>query len=334
MRASLRLRCGIVGGGGLRSSPAPALAQSTPQRRRTTHRAATDAESARASCRISACRAPSRARRTSRRSGRASGRRRPRLPPRRLRPRPRRSAAARSATEAAALSRATPAAAGTDRQTPPPGRAAARADAATAAPPIATGSAPAASFASGPPRTSLRPRHRGDAWLPAAAVGILVAGRGCLRPLRWRPASACCPGCCRAREPCAGGPRVDAFAVPRAPPPALPRPDAESAAAPTPPPEPSAPAVTPGCAASPRASSSPRLRPGSKSGSSPLRCVVDDDEVAIEFELELFKSGLPPRAPCSPRRACSTPAPTQEQEIAAFFAEPGGRASGSTSFRR
>ena len=54
----------------------------------------------------------------------------------------------------------------------------------------------------------------------------------------------------------------------------------------------------------------------------PLRCVVDDAEVTIEFEIELFNAGTAPaRAVLAEARLFNAGA-TQEQELAAFFANP------------
>ena len=101
----------------------------------------------------------------------------------------------------------------------------------------------------------------------------------------------------RAREAYAGGPEIDLFVAPEPVPAPAPR-----AAAPRPaalPPKPVAPSPKSGGIVA------ARLRPSLELGMQPLRCVVDDAQVTIEFEIELFNAGA-----------------AQEQELAAFFANP------------
>jgi len=52
----------------------------------------------------------------------------------------------------------------------------------------------------------------------------------------------------------------------------------------------------------------------------PLRCVVDDQQVTIEFELELFNSGAAPARAIHAEASLINASATQDQELAAFFA--------------
>ena len=65
---------------------------------------------------------------------------------------------------------------------------------------------------------------------------------------------------------------------------------------------------------------SSRLRPSIEIGVKPLRCVVDDDQVAIEFELELFNAGTAPARAIHAEASIINASATQDQDLAAFFA--------------
>ena len=52
----------------------------------------------------------------------------------------------------------------------------------------------------------------------------------------------------------------------------------------------------------------------------PLRCVVDDQEVTIEFELELFNAGTAPARAIHAEASIINASATQDQDLAAFFA--------------
>ena len=67
-----------------------------------------------------------------------------------------------------------------------------------------------------------------------------------------------------------------------------------------------------------------RLRPSLELGFHPLRCQVDDDQVAIEFELELFNAGTAPARAVLAEASLLNAGATQEHELAAFFANPHG----------
>jgi hypothetical protein len=147
--------------------------------------------------------------------------------------------------------------------------------------------------------STLAPEHRFPIvpWLFATLA--VVAGLGFLF---WRN---------RTREAFAGGPAIDAFVAPEAP---APR-------APTPPP----PAVPPGRPApSIPGLVSTRLRPWIDFGFQPLRCIFDERQLAIEFELELFNSGSAPARAVLVEATLFNAGPNQDEEIQGFFANPVG----------
>ena len=118
------------------------------------------------------------------------------------------------------------------------------------------------------------------------------------------------------REEFAGAPQYDAFVAPE---PAVP-PMRE----PTLPPVPKAPAPKPisgGIVSS-------RLRPSIEIGVHPLRCLVEDDQVTIEFELELFNSGTAPARGVLAEASMFNAGLTQDEQLARFFAKPVGAGSG------
>jgi hypothetical protein len=117
----------------------------------------------------------------------------------------------------------------------------------------------------------------------------------------------------RTREAFAGSPQVDAFVAPvpaqaprrtPAPPPPAPKPEA---------PTPSSLGIV-----------STRLRPWLEIGFRPLRCVLDEERVTIEFELELFNSGSAPARGVLAEATLFNAGPAQDQEIGAFFSAPVG----------
>ena len=67
-----------------------------------------------------------------------------------------------------------------------------------------------------------------------------------------------------------------------------------------------------------------RLRPALELGFHPLRCQVDEDQVAIEFELELFNAGTAPARAVLAEASLLNAGATQEQDLAAFFGRPNG----------
>ena len=56
----------------------------------------------------------------------------------------------------------------------------------------------------------------------------------------------------------------------------------------------------------------------------PLRCLVDDSQVTIEFEVELFNAGAAPARAVLAEASLLNASATQDQELAAFFANPVG----------
>lgn len=152
------------------------------------------------------------------------------------------------------------------------------------------------------PQTSAAPDGHGFPIVPWLLAAIVLAAAGGF--LFWRN---------RSREAFAGGPQVDAFVAP------------EPAPAPAPPVRP---APAPPETAAPRAPAgiiSTRLRPWVEIGIQPLRCVLDDEKVTVEFELELFNSGSAPARAVLAEASLINAGAQQEQEIARFFANPVGK---------
>jgi hypothetical protein len=116
----------------------------------------------------------------------------------------------------------------------------------------------------------------------------------------------------RSREAFAGGPQVDAYVAPEPAP--APRP------APAPPPRKAPPAPQPSTAGI----VSTRLRPWIDIGFRPLRCILDDERVTLEFEIELFNSGSAPARAVLVEASLINAGPTQERDLGAFFANPVG----------
>lgn len=131
----------------------------------------------------------------------------------------------------------------------------------------------------------------------------------------------------RPREALAGGGEFDLLVPREAPPAPSPSPRSPPPRA-TPPqstlpqpvalpsPKPSAPAAN-GIVAS-------RLRPSLEIGLTPLRCLVEDNQVTIEFEVELFNAGAAPARAVLAEASLLNASATQDQELAAFFANPVG----------
>jgi hypothetical protein len=112
------------------------------------------------------------------------------------------------------------------------------------------------------------------------------------------------------REALAGGPQIDAFVAPESVAPApAPKP------APAPPKRP--PSSIPGLV-------STRLRPWIDFGFEPLRCIVEDKQITVEFELELLNSGSAPARAVLVEATLFNAGPNQDAEIGAFFANPVG----------
>ena len=73
-----------------------------------------------------------------------------------------------------------------------------------------------------------------------------------------------------------------------------------------------------------RASSRPGCGRGSRSTFAPLRCIVEDERVTIEFELAMYNSGSAPARDVLIEASMFNAGPAQDQEIGAFFANPVG----------
>jgi hypothetical protein len=177
-----------------------------------------------------------------------------------------------------------------------------------------TAEAPAATTADFAPAPAA-PGHSFPLWPWLLAALALGAGGAFLL---WRN---------RSREAFAGGPAIDAFVAPEpaaAPRPAPPR--AAPAPAPAPSPAPS-PAPVPSPAPAPRAGGglvSSSLRPWIDIGFQPTRCVLDNDKVVVEFELELFNSGSQPARAVRVDVALFNAGNEQDEQIGAFIANPVG----------
>lgn len=172
--------------------------------------------------------------------------------------------------------------------------------------------APAAVVPAAPaPEQSLAPENKLSI-LPWVAVVLVLAGGALL--LLWRR---------RQREALAGGAGSDIFAGP------------EPAPAPAPIPAPVAPRAIPAQAPNParslaRKPAAPagivasRLRPAIEIDMQPIRCLIDDERVVIEFELELFNAGAAPARAVLPEARLINASEGQDQELAIFFANPVG----------
>jgi hypothetical protein len=132
----------------------------------------------------------------------------------------------------------------------------------------------------------------------------------------------------RQREAFAGGAQHDFLAAPEPAPAATPAARvASTPRLPEPVPAPAA-ARSPAPSAGPVARSTgivaSRLRPSIELAMQPLRCLVDDEEVTIEFEVELFNSGAAPARAVIAEASLFNASSSQEQELAAFYARPPG----------
>ena len=197
------------------------------------------------------------------------------------------------------------------RQAPPPSSVVSTlpsSDLGNAAQPAAPITAPA-TFAPAPASPgTLAPEH-GFSILPwlLAAIALVLGGAF----LFWRNRG-------RAAFAGAGGPQVDAFTAPP------PRPAAPPVRAPQPAPAP-APAPRPKTSDGiPSGIVSTRLRPWIELGFHPLRCVLEDERVTVEFEIELFNSGSAPARGVLVEASLFNASPTQDQELGGFFANPVG----------
>jgi len=97
------------------------------------------------------------------------------------------------------------------------------------------------------------------------------------------------------------------------------QPQARPVAPPTPPPAPK-PAAAP-----PAGIVSTRLRPWVEIGFVPLGCVVGDENISVELEVQIFNSGSVPARDVLVEAGIFNAGATQEQDLGAFFAKPVGQ---------
>lgn len=165
----------------------------------------------------------------------------------------------------------------------------------TSPPPAAPSFAPA-------PEGSLAPEHSLLVW--PWILALIALGAGCAL-LLWRKRSH--------RLALAGGPQLDLFAAPEpAPAPAPPRPAPPPRA-----PEPIAPPT-------PRGIVSTSLRPQLEVDVRPQRCIVTEEAVTIEFELDLHNAGNAPARAVHLAAALINASDAQDRELAEFFAREAG----------
>ena len=156
-----------------------------------------------------------------------------------------------------------------------------------------------------PAPAPFEPEHKVLLW-PWLLLALVIGAGGAA--LLWRR---------RSREAFAGGPQVDAFVAPEPQP-------APRAAAPKPAPPPP-PHVAPPKPPKPVGIVSSRLRPWLDLTFAPIGCIVDDDRVTIEFEIQLSNSGSAPARDILVEASLFNAGANQEQDIGAFFARPLGQ---------
>jgi hypothetical protein len=167
-----------------------------------------------------------------------------------------------------------------------------------------------AAAAPDPAPATLAPRDR-LSFLPWLIAALALAGG--IAFLLWHR---------RPREAYAGGPEFDLF-VPSEPV-TPPRPAPQPAAGPDEPALPPVPALPKPKPAASSGIVASRLRPSLEIGVQPMRCIVDEDRVVIEFELDVFNAGAAPARAVLAEASLFNPGATQEQELGAFFANPVG----------
>jgi hypothetical protein len=182
----------------------------------------------------------------------------------------------------------------------------------TAAAALTAASSPAPAFA--PELAGLAASERNFPIMPWLLAALVLGAGGAF--LFWRN---------RSRHALAGGPPIDAFVAPEPAPAPRPAPAPPKAKTPAAPPAPAPPkAKTPAPSPSGAGIVSTRLRPWIEIGFNPTRCVLDEEKVAIEFEIELFNSGSAPARAVLVEASLFNAGPTQDSDIGAFFADPVG----------
>lgn len=124
----------------------------------------------------------------------------------------------------------------------------------------------------------------------------------------------------RSREAFAGGPEIDAFVAPEPVPTTAPAP----APAPVPAAQPASGAVTTRKQPEPSIPGivTTRLRPQLEIGFRPISCLVEDHQVTLEFEVELFNSGKAPARGVLVEASLFNASNEQDKQLEAFFANP------------
>lgn len=185
----------------------------------------------------------------------------------------------------------------------------------TPAPPLSTAPPPSAQSPATP--VSLAPDRGFSIWPWLIAAIVLAAGTGFLL---WKR---------RPHEALAGAGQFDLFAAPEpepAPTPGvrwMPAPQAEEPEPiPTPAPAPRPASPSGSATEGPRGIVASRLRPALEIGVRPLRCLVEDSQVTLEFELDLFNAGTAPARAILAEASLLNASATQDQELAAFFSRP------------
>lgn len=169
---------------------------------------------------------------------------------------------------------------------------------------------PAPSLSAAPAPT-LAPDHQLSI-VPWVLAALFLAGAALF--LLWRR---------RQREAFAGFPQFEMFVPPEpapVPPPVAPR-AAAPRPLPAPAPEPAAVPAKPAPLARTGIVSS-RLRPSIEISAQPLRCLIEEDRVVLEFELELFNAGAAPARAVIAEASLFNAGANQEQELGAFFSNP------------
>jgi hypothetical protein len=173
----------------------------------------------------------------------------------------------------------------------------------------ATATAAPAGFTDADPASATLAPERKVSLLPWLAAAIALGAGAAFLFYRRR----------HGREAFAGGPQIDAF---RAPEPVPPTPAPQPAPVAPKRPPPSIPGLV-----------STRLRPWIDYGFEPLRCIVEDHQITVEFELELMNSGNAPARAVLVEATLFNAGPNQEAEIGAFFANPVGEGERITAIQ-
>lgn len=160
-------------------------------------------------------------------------------------------------------------------------------------------SLPQPGFSPGSAATPLAPEQSPPLWLWLLLAAAAGAGAAFMLLRR------------RSREAFAGAPDYDAYVAPE----------------PSAPPRPAPPPVAAPKAEPPRPVGivSARLRPWLDIAFVPASCIVEEDRVIVEFDVQLTNSGGAPARDILVEASMFNAGPTQEQDIGAFFANPVGQ---------